>query len=84
MKKLINFYAKSAKIVFTFLAKHNVMTAVLCGIIFATHVILNLVYLNKAVPITGIILKPWMAAINCFTIGIVCGFLPVYTALRYK
>lgn len=63
-------------------AKHPIITTVLCGLTLGLHIVLNIVFLGKEMPFNHIVLKPWMAFVNCLTMGIVTGSLTGYVAVK--
>lgn len=66
------------------LAKHPKLVTAICAITWAVHLILNNVYYGKPVPISGIILRPWMAYTNVILMGCCCGFTAGYVNVKSK
>lgn len=62
--------------------RHNrITTAIMAGWIIMT-IVLNTVYMGKPVPVTGMILKTWMAYVNVVCAGTVGGFTIGYVNKR--
>lgn len=58
---------------YEFCANHKIATTIVCILWFVMTVILNSAYWGKPVPVTGMILQPWMAITNCVLVGAVTG-----------
>lgn len=67
--------------VLQFMKKHKTMTSIMCGVILGLHIVANVVYFGKPVPITHIVLQPWMAFINVFIVGIATGGVSTYAQM---
>lgn len=78
MKNIFMHIAEAVIFVEERLAKKPKLVTFICAIVWTTHLILNNMYYNKAVPITGIILRPWMAYLNVIFMGIISGFTVGY------
>lgn len=83
MKKLTDI-AEAVIFVEEKLAKHPKLVTAICAITWAVHLILNNVYYGKPVPVSGIILRPWMAYTNVILMGCCCGFTAGYVNVKSK
>lgn len=74
-------YMEAFESVLQFLKKHKTMTSIMCGVILGLHIVANVVYFGKPVPISNLVLQPWMAYTNVFLIGIVTGGTSMYVQM---
>ena len=82
LKETVKIMLELTKFIYDILAEHPVVTTISCGFILGLHVALNLVFLNQEMPVTHIVLAPWIAALNVFNIGCITGSVVGYTALK--
>ena len=67
---------------YEFCDSHKWLVRIVATTIWLLHMTLNIAYLNKPVPISGIVLQPWMAVVNTFTAGILAGFVVGMTNVK--
>ena len=65
MKTVMEFYE--------FIADHKIAAVIVCNLWLFMTVFLNLVYAGKPVPVTGMILRPWMVMVNCCLVAAIDG-----------
>lgn len=73
-------YMEAFELILKVLRKHFDATCVVCGIILGLHIVANVVYWGEPVPITGIVLRPWMAVMNVTLVSIATGGTVGYLA----
>ena len=81
MKNFIMTVLEICAEVYNVMAKHPIVTTVCCGLILGLHVVLNLAFYGREMP-NGIILQPWMAVVNCISMGVVTGSCVGYVAVK--
>jgi hypothetical protein len=74
-------YMEAFELILKFLRKRYDMTCLICGIVLGLHIVANVMYWGKPVPITGIVLQPWMAVANVTLVSIATGGAVGYLAL---
>lgn len=72
-------YMEAFDLIKRWMVNHKNAMYAFCAIWVCMHIILNIVYCGKAVPITGMVLQNWMAGTNIALVSItaaaVCGWL---------
>ena len=66
------------------LAEHRWITNGIMAFWFILTIVLNTVYMGKPVPVTGMILKTWMAYVNVISCGACAGFVVGYVNHKAK
>ena len=74
-------YMEAFERILQFMKKHKTMTSIMCGVILGLHIVANVVYFGKPVPITHIVLQPWMAFTNMVLVGIATGGVSAYAQM---
>ena len=71
-------YIEAIEIALNFMKNHKVVTCIICAFILAMHIVANVIFIGKPVPITHIVLRPWMAYINMFGMAVATGVASGY------